>query len=176
MEMNAMINNQMSAAESAKLRSFVETYNKSLSEGKAAQNALDKDDFLKILITQLQNQDPTAPMEDKEFIAQMAQFSSLEQMTNMSENFSRMASMISGGEALASLGMAVDVQTQAGVESGIVEEVLRGETPQVRMNGKLYDYDDVLAVRGVYANAAYESANAAYESANAAYASGVDTE
>ncbi len=115
-------------------------------------------------------------MEDKEFIAQMAQFSSLEQMTNMSENFSRMASMISGGEALASLGMAVDVQTQAGVESGIVEEVLRGETPQVRMNGKLYDYDDVLAVRGVYANAAYESANAAYESANAAYASGVDTE
>jgi len=46
-------------------------------------SSLGKDAFLKILITQLQNQDPTEPMDDKEFIAQMAQFSSLEQMQNM---------------------------------------------------------------------------------------------
>lgn len=46
---------------------------------------LGKDAFLKILITQLQNQDPTNPMDDREFIAQMAQFSSLEQMQNMTK-------------------------------------------------------------------------------------------
>lgn len=46
---------------------------------------LGKDAFLQLLITQLQNQDPTNPMDDREFIAQMAQFSSLEQMQNMTK-------------------------------------------------------------------------------------------
>lgn len=49
------------------------------------KSQLDKDDFLTLLITQLSNQDPMNPMEDKEFTAQMAQFSSLEQLTEISE-------------------------------------------------------------------------------------------
>lgn len=47
---------------------------------------LGKDEFIKILMTQLQNQDPLNPMEDKDFIAQMATFSSLEQMMNMAKS------------------------------------------------------------------------------------------
>jgi flagellar basal-body rod modification protein FlgD len=46
---------------------------------------LGKDEFLKILIVQLQNQDPLNPMDDKEFIAQMAQFTALEQMQNVAK-------------------------------------------------------------------------------------------
>lgn len=47
---------------------------------------LGKDEFLKILMTQLQNQDPLNPMDDKDFIAQMATFSSLEQLMHMSKS------------------------------------------------------------------------------------------
>jgi flagellar basal-body rod modification protein FlgD len=53
-------------------------------ERKTGNQILGKDDFLKILLAQLENQDPLNPMEDKDFIAQMATFSSLEQMINIS--------------------------------------------------------------------------------------------
>ncbi|MBG9768058.1 flagellar hook assembly protein FlgD [Bacillus vallismortis] len=46
-------------------------------------SSLGKDEFLKILMTQVQNQDPLNPVDDKEFISQMATFSSLEQMVNL---------------------------------------------------------------------------------------------
>lgn len=49
------------------------------------KNDLDKDAFLRLLTVQLSNQDPLNPMEDREFIAQLAQFSSLEQMQNLNK-------------------------------------------------------------------------------------------
>src|SRR5690625_3850554 len=50
-------------------------------------STIDKDGFLKILMTQLQNQDPLSPLEDKDFIAQMTSFTQLEQMMNISSQF-----------------------------------------------------------------------------------------
>lgn len=60
-------------------------------ERKTGQEVLGKDDFMKLLIAQLQNQDPTNPMKDTEFIAQMAQFSALEQTMNLSKSFEKFA-------------------------------------------------------------------------------------
>ncbi|WML43705.1 flagellar hook assembly protein FlgD [Neobacillus sp. PS3-40] len=57
---------------------------------KTGSSSLGKDDFLKILMTQLQNQDPLNPMQDKDFVAQMATFSSLEQMTNMNSTIQKL--------------------------------------------------------------------------------------
>ncbi|MCW2927525.1 MAG: flagellar hook assembly protein FlgD [Thermoleophilia bacterium] len=53
--------------------------------GKNEDASLQKDMFLKLMIAQLKNQDPTAPMDQKDMMASMTQFSQVEQMQNMSQ-------------------------------------------------------------------------------------------
>lgn len=130
----------MKGPDLAKTRVEVDTFNKALGGGKASTPNLDKDDFLKILITQLQHQDPTAPLEDKEFIAQMAQFSSLEQMTNMSQGFQKLSGLLASSEAAGVLGRNVEVRDGESLVSGVVSQVVRGDFPLVGVNGKLYDF------------------------------------
>jgi flagellar basal-body rod modification protein FlgD len=60
----------------------------------ANEQVLDRDDFLTLLLTQLQNQDPLDPLESAEFTAQLAQFSSLEQLFNANENLESIQEMI----------------------------------------------------------------------------------
>ena len=113
---------------------------------KIPQQAMGRDEFLKLLITQLANQDPTAPIEDKEFIAQMAQFSSLEQMTNMASDFARLARMIQGTEAASSLGRSVEIMDGDSLIQGPVQAVTREETPKVLVQGYYYNWDQVTKV------------------------------
>ncbi|EKF49438.1 basal-body rod modification protein FlgD [Thermosipho africanus H17ap60334] len=56
------------------------------SKKQEIKKELDKEAFLELLVTQLKNQDPLEPLKDREFIAQMTQLSTLEQITNMSES------------------------------------------------------------------------------------------
>jgi flagellar basal-body rod modification protein FlgD len=81
-----------------------------------AYNSLGKDEFLQLLVTQMQYQDPLNPTSDTEFIAQMAQFSSLEQMQNLNSSFTTYkAYSLVGEQATASLN--------GEVVSGIVDAV-----------------------------------------------------
>lgn len=63
--------------------------NKSGEIASDKSSALDKDAFLNLLVTQLKYQDPTNPVEDKDFLAQMAQFTTLEQMQNMNQTLTQ---------------------------------------------------------------------------------------
>ncbi len=146
------LNTQMNAADLARVNQEVDRFNKELAaenNGRKTSNELGKDDFLKLLITQMQNQDPTAPMENTEFIAQMAQFSSLEQMTNMASSFEKMSNYISASEGASMLGKTVQVNVGDATVTGVVSGAIRGETPQVIVNGMRYDLNKVAAV---YAN------------------------
>jgi flagellar basal-body rod modification protein FlgD len=138
---------QMSSSEVAQLEAQVRAYNLSLGDSVASSNELGKDEFLKILIAQLTNQDPTDPMDDREFIAQMAQFSTLEQMTNMSTEMQRLGGILESGQAVSLLGRVVDVAIGDTTITGEVEEITGGEYPQVLINNVYYDYADVARVR-----------------------------
>jgi flagellar basal-body rod modification protein FlgD len=135
--------------EHAGVSQQVDAFNKTLNEGKGAKvnAALDKNDFLKILITQLSHQDPTQPMNDKEFVAQMAQFTSLEQITNMSNGLSKVADLLSRSQAVSLLGTAVDVSNGGGTISGTVDAVTGGDFPQILVNGQYYDYSQVQKIK-----------------------------
>jgi len=75
------------------------------SAGTAA--GLGKDDFLKLLVTQLQHQDPMNPTDSQDFMAQMAQFTSVEQLTNMAKSLDRMSVASQTAQSVALIGKTV---------------------------------------------------------------------
>ena len=71
-------------------------------------STMGKDEFLKLLIAQLQNQDPMKPMDDSQFVAQLAQFSSLEQMSNIATASDSSNKSQATTSALAMIGKSVE--------------------------------------------------------------------
>lgn len=74
----------------------------------ASQGSVNKNDFLKLLMAQMQNQNPLQPMEEKDFMAQMAQFSTLEQVSTMAQNIEQMSYANQVGQGVALIGHTVD--------------------------------------------------------------------
>lgn len=117
----------MSVSISANQKTIQQIIDETTSKtGDRKTGELGKDDFLNLLVTQLRYQDPLNPTDDKEFIGQMAQFSSLEQMQNLNTSFS-------GTKAYSLIGKSVDAN---------VEDASTGETKVVTGNVSMVKYTD----------------------------------
>lgn len=129
---------------------YTETYQKEETKG---TSALGKDAFLQLLVTQLQYQDPLSPQDNTEFVSQLAEFSSLEALQNLS-------SSMGNSQALSLVGKNVIIQV--GKSEGLSESqqtTVAGYVDYVQMvdgdaklsiNGQLYKFDDLDTVVDEY--------------------------
>jgi flagellar basal-body rod modification protein FlgD len=136
----------------------INTTAKPLAEGSARTpvQTLGQDDFLKLLVAQMSQQDPMNPMKDSEFIAQMAQFSALEQSKAMQQDMSSL-------RAGAMLGETVEVVDEAeddGYRTGVVTAVkMEKGIPQLIVNGNKYLLSDVRSIQPPALNPAAANAS-----------------
>jgi flagellar basal-body rod modification protein FlgD len=114
----------------------------------AMDTSLDKEAFLKLLVTQLQNQDPLDPMDNQEYLAQLAQFSSLEQLTNISQVLDTVSGNSTFSGALNMTGKWIEYTDSDGnTQTGQVDGVSLGNGNVTLMVGDtLVDLDHVLSV------------------------------
>ncbi|HUS36118.1 MAG TPA: flagellar hook capping FlgD N-terminal domain-containing protein [Verrucomicrobiae bacterium] len=113
--------------------------------GRAHKNMLGQEDFLKLLVTKMSSQDPMNPAGDSEFIAQMAQFSTLEQSKSMTADIAMLKAQQEVLTANGLIGRTVTVsQNDKQVAQGTVTSVaMNDDGPSVVINGKNYSLEDV---------------------------------
>ena len=109
---------------------------------------LSQDDFLKLLVVQMKSQDPLNPKKDTEFIAQMTQFSALEQSKSMQKDIAELRDDQEMLQANALIGRSVALDTGKEVMlTGIVSAVEVEEgTPKIVVNGGSYELSQVVLI------------------------------
>jgi len=104
-------------------------------------SSMQMDDFLQLLTAQIGNQDPLEPMKDTEFISQMANIASLEQMQEFSKGFESFASSHDKMVSQNYLGKDVVIEDEANTVSGVVTSVEKNADGELKVvvNGNSYD-------------------------------------
>jgi flagellar basal-body rod modification protein FlgD len=130
-----------------------------------AMQELGKDVFLKLLVAQLRHQDPLNPQDNSAFVAQMAQFTALEQMQNLNQLLGRMLDLQAGVQAPALLDRWVTVKEEGGEQrSGRVHAVeYTSGTPWLIVSGRRYPLEAVQRVEPADASREAVSDNVAGE-------------
>jgi flagellar basal-body rod modification protein FlgD len=140
----------MSTEDVARARQQAEAANARLKKKDGTMKTdLGRDAFLKLLVTELRHQDPTQPMADREFISQMAQFSALEQMTNINSALQNMHRSSRAAEAYAMLGKRVEALNPATGRpvEGIVSKIFYGNNDiRMMVNGTEIGLGDIHSV------------------------------
>ena len=103
----------------------------------ATNGDMGKDAFLKLFVAQLQHQDPMNPMNDSEFMGQMASFSTLEQVTNLAAANEQVAANLNSSSAIGLIGRTVSyVDESDEIHTGKVDKVTTaGGKPSLTVDG-----------------------------------------
>ena len=107
-------------------------------------------DYMKLLVTQLQNQNPLEPMDNNQMASQLAQFSQLQQLESMNSNFANVLSSTERNYANSLIGKEISFATEnetgtMDVTSGVVEEVINNVDGEIM----LVTADHAIALEGV---------------------------
>ena len=115
------------------------------AQDRVQKTTLGQDDFLKLLVTKMSSQDPMNPQGDSEFIAQMAQFSSLEQAKSMTADMAMLKAQQEVLTANGLIGRNVTVsEGQKQLAQGMVTSVAMNDgSPEVVIDGKNYSLESV---------------------------------
>jgi len=112
-------------------------------------------DYMKLLVTQLQNQNPLEPLDNKDMSAQLAQFSQLQQTENLNTSFSKVLESVQRSYASSLIGKEVSFKTQAAdgdieTQTGEVEEVTIADDGAILLivDGQQVKLADVTSIRG----------------------------
>jgi flagellar basal-body rod modification protein FlgD len=116
---------------------FTPTAAPSTASQSSSMSGMGKDTFMKLLVAQMQHQNPLEPSDDKEMIAQMTQFSMLEQMTNLATSSAASATAGQVNQAVSLIGHAVTyTDADGGSHSGTVERVgFKNGAPLLTISG-----------------------------------------
>ena len=85
-----------------------------------AGNGLTQQDFIRILMTQMTYQDPLKPMDNEQFMAQMAQFTALQQTTDLNNNLTKLIQNQAALSSVGLIGRSVDFTSATGTTTGTV--------------------------------------------------------
>jgi flagellar basal-body rod modification protein FlgD len=109
-----------------------------------AGGAMGKDQFMNLLITQMQNQDPLEPVDNKEMIAQLAQFSSLEQMQNLNSKFETFQKNTTAAISSLLVGKTGQINNGGFSSEGLIDRVVQdGDEIKVNIDGTDYSLDQL---------------------------------
>lgn len=117
--------------------------------GRRPTQQLGKDEFLKLLVTQMTHQDPLNPLDDKAFIAQLAQFSQLEQLIAMNKGLEASQRVREQEQAMGLLGRTVrvtDPETGESLTGRVTELVLTEAGCRLKVGGRLFERKDVQGI------------------------------
>jgi flagellar basal-body rod modification protein FlgD len=110
---------------------------------------LNQNDFLKLVVAQMTSQDPLNPQKDSDFVAQLTQFTTLEQTKTMQSDISELRAQQEFLQADATLGRVVSLENSNGVvTTGVVSSIqVEAGTPKLVVNGQAHDMTELVSIQ-----------------------------